>query len=197
MSFQNGSFICGIKQGIVYTLAFYILLFFEKYYIIYIERKKGNIMNKTQKVEQILNNFLTSRSCNDVRAEYIEQSDSYYCNGLIVLGGMSDLKGDEIFMDYCVNTLGLKVEVSVETLSFLHELGHHNTLEIISDEDYVASEIIKQYLYEHDVEDEERFIKYFDCPTEKAATINAIEFCNDNPLIVKKLDEELLSAIYE
>ena len=41
MSFQNGSFTYGIKQGIIYTLAFYILLFFEKYYIIYIERKKG------------------------------------------------------------------------------------------------------------------------------------------------------------
>ena len=153
-------------------------------------------MNKTQKVEQILNSFLTSQSYDGVRAEYIEQSDSYYCNGLIVLGGMSDLQGDEIFMDYCVNTLGLQVEVSIETLSFLHELGHHNTLEIISEEDYIASEIIKQYLYEQDIEDEERFIKYFDCPTERAATVNAVEFCNNNPLIVKKLDKELLDAIY-
>lgn len=153
-------------------------------------------MNKTQKIEQILNNFLISQSCNGVRAEYIEQSDSYYCNGLITLGGMSDLKGDEIFIDYCTNTLGLQVDVSVETLSFLHELGHHNTLEIISEEDYVASEIIKQYLYEQDIEDEERFIKYFDCPTERAATVDAIKFCNNNPSIVKKLDEELLDAIY-
>lgn len=154
-------------------------------------------MNKKERIDTILNNFLKTNDFDDARAEYVEHSDSYYCNGLIVLGGLSDLLGDEIFLNYCKKTLGLKVKVSVETLSFLHELGHHKTLEIIDDEDYLASEVIKRMLYEQDVEDEERFIKYFTCPTEEVATIDAVSFCNSNPDLVIALDEMLLDALYE
>ena len=154
-------------------------------------------MNKKGRIDTILNNFLKFCGFDDARAEYIEHSDSYYYNNQIVLGGMSDLLGDEIFLDYCRNTLGLKVKVSVETLSFLHELGHHKTLEIINDEDYLASEIIKRMLYEQDIEDEERFIKYFTCPVEEAATIDAVSFCNSNPDLVTILDEMLLDALYK
>lgn len=154
-------------------------------------------MNKKERIDTILNNFLKKNGFDGARAEYVEHSDSYYCDGLIVLGGLSDLLGDEIFLDYCKNTLGLKVELSVETLSFLHELGHHNTLEIINDDDYLASEIIKRMLYEQDVEDEERFRKYFTCPVEHAATVDAINFCNNNPNLVTALDIMLLDALYE
>jgi len=154
-------------------------------------------MNKIQKIEQILNSFLESQQYDGVRAEYIEQSDSYYCNGLIVLGGLSDLKGDEIFMNYCINILGLQIEVSIETLTFLHELGHHNTLDKISDKDYYISEVVKMMLYEQNKETEEYFMTYFDCPTERAATTNAIRFCNKNVELVMNLDKELLEAIYE
>ena len=154
-------------------------------------------MNKKERIDTILNNFLEKSGFDGARAEYVEHSDSYYCDGLIVLGGLSDLLGDEIFLDYCKSTLGLKVEVSVETLSFLHELGHYNTLETIDDEDYIASEVIKRMLYEQDVEDEERFRKYFTCPVEQAATVDAVSFCNDNPILVTTLDMMLLNALYE
>lgn len=154
-------------------------------------------MKKKERIELILNNFLETQGFDDARAEYIEHSDSYYCNNQVVLGGMSDLLGDEIFLDYCKNTLDLKVELSVETLSFLHELGHHNTLEIIDDEDYLASEVIKCMLYEQNIGDEERFIKYFTCPVEEAATIDAVNFCNSNPNLVTALDIMLLDALYE
>lgn len=153
-------------------------------------------MKKKERIELILNNFLEMQGFNDARAEYIEHSDSYYCNNQIVLGGMSDVTGDRIFLRYCKETLGLKIDLSIETLSFLHELGHHKTLEIVSDEEYIVSVAIKQMLYEQDIEDEERFIKYFTCPIEEAATIDAVNFCNDNSALVSKFDKDLLSALY-
>lgn len=155
-------------------------------------------MTKEERVSKILNDFLQSQGYNNVNAQYIELSDSYYlATGQIVLGGLADVKADEIFVEYCERDLGLKVNISVETLAFLHELGHHNTLDFIDDIDIIASDIIKEMLYMQDEETEEAFMKYFTCPIEQEATVDAVNFCNHNPEVVMQLDKDLLAALYE
>lgn len=152
-----------------------------------------------QKISKVLNNFLQVQGYTDVIANFVQASDSYYTSGAecgeIVLGGLTNSKADKVFMKYC-KTLGLEVEVSVETLSFLHELGHHNTLDFLDPDEIVESEFIKENLYMQNEEIEEAFMQYFTCPEEMEATIDAVEFCNHNQVIVKMFDKQLLSALY-
>ena len=154
---------------------------------------------KTQEISKVLNNFLQVQGYTDVTASFVQVSDSYYTSGAecseIILGGLTNSKADEIFMKYC-KTLGLEVEVSVETLSFLHELGHHNTLDFLDPDEIAESEFIKENLYMQDEETEEAFMQYFTCPEEMEATADAVEFCNHNPVIVKMFDKQLLNALY-
>ena len=152
-----------------------------------------------QKISAVLNNFLQIQGYTNVKASFIQVSSSYYAAGAecgeIVLGGLTNPKADEIFIKYC-KTLGLKVGVSVETLSFLHELGHHNTLDFLDADEITESEFIKENLYMQNEETEEAFMQYFTCPEETEATADAVEFCNHNPVIVKMFDKQLLNALY-
>ena len=152
-----------------------------------------------QEISKVLNNFLQVQGYTDVTANFVQASDSYYTSdvecGEIVLGGLTNPKADEIFMKYC-KTLGLEIEVSVETLSFLHELGHHNTLDFLDGSEITESELIKEELYMQNEETEEAFMQYFTCPEEMEATVDAVEFCNHNPVIVKMFDKQLLNALY-
>ena len=152
-----------------------------------------------QKISNVLNNFLQIQGYTDVKVNFVSVSDSYYTIGAeygeITLGGLTNPKADEIFMKYC-KTLGLEVEVSVETLSFLHELGHHNTLDFLDPDEIAASELLKENLYMQDEETEETFMQYFTCPEEMEATADAVDFCNHNPVIVKMFDKQLLNALY-
>lgn len=155
---------------------------------------------KEQKVTEVLNSFLQTQGYTDVKAKYVKLLDSYYAPGAecseIVLGGISNLKADEVFMKYC-RGLGLSVDISIETMSFLHELGHHNTLDFLEDSEIIASDFIKMLLYMEDDESEEGYMKYFTCPVEEQATIDAVDFCNHSPNIVINFDKELLEALYE
>lgn len=153
-------------------------------------------MNK-KKIESVLNNFLQIQGYTEVKAKYDEYSESYYFfNGIIVFGGLTNRKADKVFLQFC-KELGLKTNTSIETLTFLHELGHHNTLCYLDEEEIYESENLKLQLYMMNEESDEAFIQYFTCPEEKEATIDAVEFCNHNPYIVSKLDKKLLQALYE
>ena len=158
-------------------------------------------MTKEERVSKVLNDFLKLQGYNNVTAKYNELMDSYYSAnpvmGEIVLGGITNPAADEVFVEYCEKDLGLTVEISVETLAFLHELGHHNTLVFIDDIDIIASDVIKEILYMQDEETEEAFMKYFTCPVEQEATTDAVNFCNHNPEVVMQLDKDLLAALYE
>lgn len=157
-------------------------------------------MDKEEKVTNILNSFLEKMGYNDLIAEYIHLSDSFYISqgstGNVVLGGLADKEADKIFMKYC-KQLGLNIEVSVETMTFLHEVSHHNTIDFLDDDELLDSELIKLTLYMQNEQTEENFMKYFTCPIEKEATVDAVNFCIKYPSIVQNLDKELLVALYD
>jgi len=159
------------------------------------------------KVTQILNDFLKTQGYaeDEIHAEFIAEDDSYYDESssvpLIVLGGMTNKMADEIFMKYCKEELGLNVDVDVITLSFLHELGHHNTIEFLDDEEMEASELTKFMLNIKNETNQEftekDYMRYFTCPIEVEATMDAVAFCNHNPEVAKELDASILQAIWE
>ena len=155
-------------------------------------------------INAVLNNFIKQQGYNDLHATYLKYEDSYYLSGsnhdTVVLGGMSDLKADEIFMNLCKNEFGLKVEgLHIETLSFLHEIGHYITIDFLDDEEIQKSELTKMMIYmsENDYEyTDEDYIRYMTCPIEYEATLDAVKFCNTCPEVVKKLDRDIQEALY-
>lgn len=148
-------------------------------------------MNRTS----ILNNFLLENHFNET-AKYIAESDSYYDDGeeLIVLGGLTVPTADEIFIKYC-HSLGLSYEVDIEVLSFLHELGHGETLHIATEEDELNRDLTIMLCNLLGVEDEEDFMMYFTTPIEAMATEWAVNFCNENIEKVKELERKILCIV--
>ena len=155
-------------------------------------------MANVNKINTVLNSFLTKQGFSDeLKACYVADKDSYYHYGknLVVLGGLTNKKADEIFMDYC-KELGLEVDVHIETLSFLHEVGHHNTIDFLDSEEIFESEMVKLFLASKNEETEEYFMRYFVCPEEYEATWDAVSFCNAYPEIVLQLDKDIQNALY-
>lgn len=162
-------------------------------------------------INDVLNDFLIQQGLeNELFAKYDENSDSYYQEytydidipdvkvsgvSLIVLGGLSDKKADELFMEYC-GELGLKVPVSVEAMSFLHEVGHHMTLDFLDEDEHFISKIVKIKLYGREEDTDEVFMEYFKCPEEYEATMDAVNFCNACPDVAIKLSKDIQEALY-
>lgn len=157
-------------------------------------------MADIKKIDIVLNKFLVEQGLADsLCACYIEDCDSYYqydaVLSRVVLGGLTNKKADEIYMDYC-RELGLKVDVDVMTMSFLHEVGHHNTIDFLDGEEIFESEMIKLLLAANNKETKEYFMKYFECPEEYEATWDAVSFCNAYPEVVLQLDADIQNALY-
>lgn len=157
----------------------------------------------TNNITNILNDFLKSQGYteNEVYAKFVVDEDSYYDESesvpYIVLGGLTNKKADEIFMRFCKERLGLVTDVDIITLTFLHELGHHNTIDFLDEEENADSEFTKLMLAVLGEDTEEDYMSYFTCPIEIEATIDAVEFCNHCPEAAKKLDAAIQEALEE
>lgn len=152
-------------------------------------------------VTNVLNEFLKTQGYaeDEIYAEYRADEDSYYDEStsvpLIVLGGLTNKKADEIFMRFCKEELGLVTDVDIVTLTFLHELGHHNTIDFLDEEENADSEFTKLMLAVLGEDTEKDYMSYFTCPIEIEATIDAVEFCNHCPEAAKKLDAAIQEAL--
>ena len=152
-------------------------------------------------ITNVLNEFLKTQGYaeNEICAEYRADEDSYYDEStsvpLIVLGGLTNKKADEIFMRFCKEELGLVTDVDIVTLTFLHELGHHNTIDFLDEEENADSEFTKLMLAVLGEDTEKDYMSYFTCPIEIEATIDAVEFCNHCPEAAKKLDAAIQEAL--
>ena len=154
-------------------------------------------------IDIVLNEFLIQQGLDDeLCAGYEPNEDSYYqasdvdnLPSRVILGGMSNKKADEVFMRYC-GELGLKVSVGVEVMSFLHEIGHHMTMDFLDEDELFESEMTKMFLTIDDEDTDEAFMKYFTCPIEYEATMDAVNFCNACPEVALKLDKDIKEALY-
>lgn len=151
------------------------------------------------KVTDVLNEFLVQQGYNDeLTALYNPDEESYYnCEErLVVFGGLTNRYADELFMKYC-KTLGLVIPVHIETLTFLHEVGHHLTVDFLDEEEIVNSEWTKFLLnLKDDWYTEKDYMSYFACPVEYEATMDAVKFCNNCPKVVMDLDKKIQKALY-
>jgi len=103
------------------------------------------------------------------------------------------------FADYC-NQLGLAHSLEYFTLAFFHELGHNETLDIVSDAEYNKSLKEKAKLNKLKVITDKDKYKYYNLPIEQIATQWAVDYINDNIAKIKDFETNvfyLIQKIYE
>ena len=96
-----------------------------------------------------------------------------------------------LFPKFCRETLGLNYEVPVFILCFLHELGHHFTMDDFNEDQICDFEDEKDRLKDSDKD----FCAYFEIGDEIAASEWAVNFINSNPKIVEQFDKDLKNAL--
>lgn len=122
-------------------------------------------------------NFL-NKIANEFECEVVESNEFayYYAENKICVTNAKSATDDEFMALAKAN--GLNKDVDIFTISFFHELGHNETIDDVEEEfdGNKDSLTMEEYFYL-----EEEFL----------ATEWAIDFCNENMDIVKKIQKML------
>lgn len=125
-----------------------------------------------------------------------EQDFGYYHNeDVIAFSLLTTEKTEESFGEF-VEDLGGYYDLNFLN-SFFHELGHHETYEDISDEDYFYGQKVKNYLANKKELDKYDLYTYFNLPIERAATKWGVEYINNHTPKVMELNEKIREIILD
>lgn len=146
-------------------------------------------MKGLSKITKILNDFVRT-----IDEELFVKEDSnfayYPSSNKITYSLVVSEKGDANFMK-SVEFFNPKVKCDIFLWSILHEIGHHETIDELSDADLRNSEFIK-FLVAGGTIPEER---YYECPDERAATGWAVQYAESHTAILAEFWKELQKAI--
>lgn len=133
------------------------------------------------KIEQVLNAFLEPFECS-------VKLDTDFCylyeDSVIGYALVTSEKNNNAFLANA-KKLFPTITADIFLWSFLHELGHHETIEEITDKETEISMYVKNHL--DDYPEAERNNIYFNLPDENAATTWAGEYMLDHTAEVAKL----------
>lgn len=161
--------------------------------------KDVDIILQTGKITSILDEFLTEYECTStLTSDFCYFSDS----NIIGYSFLVEEVNDALFMNV-INSLSPIVSCDIFLWSFLHELGHHQTIE-----DFSIKELKKYYKTKAklskrlskaktDLQKLELKKQYFVLPDEYAATAWAVNFVNANLNKVQALWTKLQPEILE
>lgn len=146
-------------------------------------------MKGLSKITKLLNDFVRT-----IDEELFVEEDgdfAYYpLSNKITYSLVVSEKGNADFMQ-SVEFFNPKVKCDIFLWSILHEIGHHETIDELSDADLRDSELIK-FLAAGGAIPEER---YYECPDERAATGWAVQYAESHTAILAEFWEELQKAI--
>lgn len=140
-------------------------------------------------VTRKLQKWLNDNGYEDIAV--IEDNDWYYDHGKTIISYSlePDMMVDKTFTDFC-RECGLVIEVSPFILSFFHELGHYETIDIVTDEEYENAFFCKTALNMKENHTEEDYFAYYNLEMEYFATRWAVSYINEHQEEVKYLDGE-------
>ena len=151
------------------------------------------MMKHINELNEELNKFLEPFG---VYAKYGSDFFFYWEDNHIEYGFLTCERIDKLFHKFAVEELGLNYNVDTFILSFLHELGHSETLDEIDAEDEIYSADVKETLTDSD----ESCMTYFHLPVEIAATQWAVDYINEHPTEIRNLwntIQPIIMKIYE
>lgn len=122
------------------------------------------------KLERTLNKIANEFECDVVIGNEFAY---YYEENLVVVDPFDK---DEAFLNFARKN-GLNETVSSFVISFLHELGHNETIDFVEEYDGDKNALSAE--------------EYFSLEEEFEATTWAIDFCNENLELVKEIEKNL------
>ena len=138
-------------------------------------------------INNIINDFLKQFDCTaTIGADF----EYIYAENLIHYAFIVSDKSEIQFMN-SVNRCNPKVTCDIFLWSILHELGHHKTIDDLTDNDVYISNWIKYMIDEKCIDENE----YYNCPDEKAATEWAVSYANSHIEELSNLWIKLQAAI--
>jgi hypothetical protein len=146
------------------------------------------------KINAVLNKFLEPF---EAHADLGEEFSYWYADSRIEYNLVVIEASTDYFMQN-FNKMAPDLNCDPFLASFLHELGHHETLDFI-DEDYRPIKMQLEEDLKRVSKSAEAIIhqKYFDLPVEYEATMWAIEYMRNNAQKVAEFWKELQEAIME
>lgn len=169
------------RPGLVKNLTIKVVDFLS-YNCYNIYRQKGEkLMNRliyTNELKQAFDEWLATCGF-DVKTE-LSTDFAYGEDNEIIYFGFFITENSECVWNKLVEKWGLKTNYGTFVGCFLHELGHHHTLYLCSNFEYVYSMIVKQVIKILPFPKLRNRI-YFSLPIEKIATQWAIHYMNTHP----------------
>lgn len=155
-------------------------------------------LKNVAEIDKILNDFLVEFDavCEMGTDFCYWTSDSLIHYSLVV----SDRHNTHFMNNF--HKLAPDIKCDVFLASFLHELGHHETIHLIDELDEAYCRDFKEMLSERlenekptEENEAEIYQQYFDLPDEYEATMWAIEYIRENPEKIKNLWNKVKTAI--
>lgn len=145
-----------------------------------------------ENIENILNKFLEPFECT---AELGSDFSYWYSESLICFALAVTESNDIDFRDFC-KELQPELHCDIFLLSFMHELGHHETLDEWEDEEYLDMKIQKERINKMKVSQKEKNFMYFNIPDERRATEWGLQYIIEHQTEMTLLWNELRQAIF-
>lgn len=146
-------------------------------------------MLNSSKIDFVLNNWLAQNNF-ECTAELGTDFAYWYDKSVITYALVVSERMDRLFLDFAKRQ-GLKVDCGIFLLSFFHELGHNETMDLIDDDDYKEAQTIKGTLDDTDEDCE----TYFNLADEYVATMWAIDYINKHETEIELLANHLMTEI--
>lgn len=153
-----------------------------------------------ERIDKILNDFLRDFDCSaEIDNDFTYHTDINLITYSFTCSEISNVMFSNVIAALCPN-----IKCDIFLWSLLHELGHHETIDTISDADYCYSFDEKQRIREQlsgvSAEKNEKLYMqiandYYFLPDEIAATCWAVDFVTKNQHRVRQLWNELQPAI--
>lgn len=142
-----------------------------------------------------LHTWLVKNEYEDITV--VENNDWYYDHGKTIISYslVPDSKVEKTFVGFC-RECGLTVEVSPFILSFFHELGHYETIDIVTDEEYENSFFCKTALNMKEHHTEQDYYAYYNLEMEYLATKWAVNYINEHREEIRYLDKDITILSY-
>lgn len=136
--------------------------------------KKTHLRSRgTSTIDRRISNFV--KKFGIARVNYGERF-YYKTNGEIQYTAYR-AKGDDDLIEWIYDNYGITIEPYLFMFSLLHEVGHHMTVGNFSEEDLATEMVLREHFIPNLKNPNDL---YFELPTEKAATMWALNYLNEN-----------------
>ena len=141
------------------------------------------------KLDSVINTFFQDVLKIECTAHYDNDFAYWYAKSEITYGLLVDEQATRFFE--FAKGLGLKYDCGTFILSLMHEVGHDQTLDSLTDAEFRKSEKAKKKLQAIDS------FEYFNLPDEIIATKWAVDYINNHKDILAKFAKDVQKAMQD